>query len=254
MYTCQSVTIHDLHTHSAASALTSGFANGIGQIWLSNVRCSGTQTRLVDCSHSAFGIHTCSHIEDAGVRCSGTTCTEGAIRLQGGSSIQGRVEICNQNVWGTVCDDFWGRTDARVACTQLGLPSSSELVSCNTMCVYNSNCKHPHAAASALYFGFTNGIGPIWLSNVQCDGTERTLVNCSNSGFGVHTCSHVEDAGVRCTGITCTQAIRLQGGTATQGRVEICNNNVWGTVCDDSWNTPDAIVACRQLGLPSSSE
>jgi hypothetical protein len=48
----------------------------------------------------------------------------------------------------------------------------------------------------------------------------------------------------------CTQgAIRLQGGTATQGRVEICNNNVWGTVCDDFWGTPDAQVACRQLGL-----
>ncbi len=46
--------------------------------------------------------------------------------------------------------------------------------------------------------------------------------------------------------------IRLQGGNSTRGRVEICNNNVWGTVCDDAWGTPDAQVVCRQLGLQST--
>jgi deleted-in-malignant-brain-tumors protein 1 len=48
-------------------------------------------------------------------------CPQNSLRLQGGAnSMTGRVEICNANVWGTVCDDFWGAPDARVACRQLG--------------------------------------------------------------------------------------------------------------------------------------
>ena len=49
---------------------------------------------------------------------------------------------------------------------------------------------------------------------------------------------------------SCTDGkLRLRNGYLTgEGRVEICINNAWGTVCDNGWNNADASVVCRELG------
>ena len=263
--------------HTGAVILLPGeVVAGTGQIWLDNVRCVGTETRLIDCPANTLGTNDCSHIEDAGVRCVEAVCTQGAIRLQGGSATEGRVEVCNNNAWGTVCDDQFEDVDARVACAQLGLPNNGIII-CSSSNVFLQYCcilcdlpsppppppitsltLPPYSiAAATITTDYPVGMGDIWLDEVQCTGFELKLIDCPANGIGVHNCGHSEDVGVRCAGTTCAQgAIRLQGSisTSTSGRVEICNNHLWGTVCDDSWGDIDAHVACQQLGLPSTGK
>ena len=82
--------------------------------------------------------------------------------------------------WGTVCDDGWNSADAYVVCRQLGFDDS-----------------YGATAYSNAYYG--KGSGPILLDNVTCTGGELTLASCSHLGIGVtRSCSHSEDAGVRC--------------------------------------------------------
>ena len=48
--------------------------------------------------------------------------------------------------------------------------------------------------------------------------------------------------------------LRLRDGdSASDGRLEIFHEGEWGTVCNDGFGTPDATVACRQLGYAGGS-
>lgn len=50
-------------------------------------------------------------------------------------------------------------------------------------------------ASDGLY---GEGTGLILLDEVQCKGSEGTLLSCGHAEWGRHDCSHSEDVGVRC--------------------------------------------------------
>ena len=94
---------------------------------------------------------------------------------------EGRVEISYNGKWGTVCDSFWSDNDARVVCRQLGYLDG--------------------VAQANSFYG--SGTGPSWLYYVRCDGDEKSVWSCTNSGFNVSNTScrnHKYDASVYCTG------------------------------------------------------
>ena len=61
---------HDYYIFSGATTLTgNSVVDGTGQIVLDDLRCTGSETRLIDCPNRGPLQHDCGHSKDAGVRC-----------------------------------------------------------------------------------------------------------------------------------------------------------------------------------------
>ncbi|XP_060590612.1 deleted in malignant brain tumors 1 protein-like isoform X2 [Ruditapes philippinarum] len=208
------------------------FGGGSGPIWLDDLECNGTESRIQDCVHKAWGSNNCGHNEDAAVACLQDTAPNIKVRLVGSNNAnEGRVEVQYNGMWGTVCDDIWSPSDASVVCRMLGLPFSG--------------------AVGVSMAAYGQGNGTIMMDNVECIGTESSLAQCKFNGWTITNCDHTEDAGVICQDTNVHTQIRLSGGNDLyEGRVEINYNGTWGTICDDSFDSKDATVVCRMLNYP----
>ena len=194
-------------------------------------------------------------------------CTDGDVRLVGGvTKYEGRIEVCLNRAWGSACAySGWGYSETNIVCKQIGAMKVGGS--------YNL----------AVNFGFEKGSGPILLGYLSCTGKEENLVKCRQNYFlnNLQCPGHDYDAAVKCQGkhqyikeeliliiiiymtefgllmyiMTFTLApcedgiIRLRSGPSqSTGRLEVCVNGIWGTVCSDFWDNNDASVVCRQLG------
>ena len=124
--------------------------------------------------------------------------------MGGSNQYEGRVEVCINNQWGTVCDDGWDRTDATVVCKQLGYAyTGSEYnsllqMSTNLHLCINFAFGTGGTAYSNAHFGA--GTGLIYLDDVACTSSASQLLECSSRPILTHNCNHYADAGVGCEG------------------------------------------------------
>ena len=105
------------------------------------------------------------------------------VLMGGQNQTEGRIEILYNGQYGTVCNDHFDLENANVVCRQLNFTGALRVTS------------------------FGPGVGPIWLDDVECNGTESSIEFCSHDGFGVHNCGHDDDVGVICT---CTYVCEIK--------------------------------------------
>ena len=99
--------------------------------------------------------------------------------VDGPTKYEGRVEVYHIGEWGTISDFSWNMNDAQVVCNELGYGKAI-------------------AATHNSFYG--RGRGRVWLNNVHCTGTERSIGDCSHSSWNYYRyTSHSSDSGVQCT-------------------------------------------------------
>ncbi|XP_062615389.1 neurotrypsin-like, partial [Saccostrea cucullata] len=248
-----------LSPQNASAVSGSPYGVATGPIHLDDVSCVGNESRIDQCRHNGWGNHNCGHSEDVSVNCSAhfslfiffrvdmfhssffnrmtlsqKSVSEITTRLAGGKTpYEGRVEVYHNGEWGSVCNDDWDGNDAAVICRSLGFPWQG--------------------AQSLRWAFFGQGLGPIYLDDVSCNGREKDIQHCANNGIGRHNCDHKQDVSVRCLPFWSITTRLVGGQTPYEGRVEVSNNGIWGTVCDDGWDDKDAAVVCRSLGYPTQN-
>ncbi|KXJ07930.1 Scavenger receptor cysteine-rich type 1 protein M130 [Exaiptasia diaphana] len=136
------------------------------------------------------------------------------------STVQGILQIYHNGTWGTICDDYWDMTDTNIACIQLGFMKA---------------VGHKHLG---------QGIDPIWLDDVKCNGNESSLDQCKHRGWGLHNCGHIEDIGIICKPARAAslRLLRITSSpSSVQGILQIYYNRTWGTICAGSWGLTETI-------------
>ncbi|XP_053387660.1 deleted in malignant brain tumors 1 protein-like [Mercenaria mercenaria] len=152
------------------------------------------------------------------------------IRFGNGVGIaDGRVEILVNDTWGTVCSNGIYFDEATVICNMLGFTE-----------VYTYYRYY--------YYGYGQGTGPVYLANLECNGTETHINNCVYDI--AHSCSHFYDIAVVCRHSLNVTDIRLVDGTGPyDGRVEVYSNDIWGTACDKNYDLEEMEIFCKMLDL-----
>ncbi|KPP72982.1 scavenger receptor cysteine-rich type 1 protein M130-like, partial [Scleropages formosus] len=214
------------------------WGTGSGPIWADMFECQGKETHLSQCTVSSWNRVACSHGNDAGVICTGSSLStlNGMVRLSGESACEGQLEVHHQHMWSRVLMDAWSFREASVVCRQLGYAQ----VVCRQL-----QCGAAITDPVPTFLG--SGTGPIWLDEVGCKGHEMSLWDCPSVQWGQHDCRHRDDVQVVCSEY---KDLRLAEGCT--GQLEVYYNGTWGNVCFNQMDTNTASLICQQLNCGKS--
>ena len=123
-------------------------------------------------------------------------CLEGDVRIRDGTHpSNGRVDVCKNGIWGSVCFSGWSDNEAAVVCRHLGHDSNGTANLSYTRILVIVTFS-PQDSKSTNVFG----AGPPVLSDFfKCDGNEASFEFCQrsiNNDFNSESCS---SAGVICS-------------------------------------------------------
>lgn len=59
---------------------------------------------------------------------------------------------------------------------------------------------HSATAISVLNAFYGQGVGIIWFGEINCQGNEKTLLQCAYAVSADLSCDHSDDAGILCPG------------------------------------------------------
>ncbi|XP_078061961.1 scavenger receptor cysteine-rich type 1 protein M130-like, partial [Mustelus asterias] len=207
-----------------ASRATAGtvYRPGEGPIWLSHVRCDGTESDLDQCPASPWGVHNCQHQDDAGVECSGGVPPS----LKGGAdSCSGKLEVFQNSSWLAVCASNWDPARSGMVCRQL---------QCGAAILGN-------VSITATVEDVLNGS-----IEVVCTEPVPTRAECRMNQTNGSDCADVQIVQVTCSG---PFRVRLaDGNNMCSGRVELSYQSTWEAVCGAGWDRQNGDVVCRELG------
>ena len=120
---------------------------------------------------------------------------------------------------------------------------------------------HNYTASFGTQSCCSRNSGNLTLYSVTCTGQSGMFIqDCSYSiisGYSAGSCNLQSEMIVGCCQTASCNAgdVRLVDGNSTfEGRVEFCYQGLWGAISTSVWDSNDAKVVCRQLGLPWECE